>query len=537
MALDTLILNASVIDGLGKPRYKADIGIQNNRIEVIGNLKEAASKQKIDASGLVVSPGFIDMHSHSDVTLLDDPRGESKIHQGVTTEVTGNCGTTPYPSGIYTGIELREQLPIHPLPESPSSWPWQTLDGWATYLEETGIGINLVPQVGHTTIKYAAGVPNDRPATGDELGFMRRLSAESVEQGAVSLTNGLTGPNFTFAPTSEIVSLIEAIKPYNNSFYASHARLGTGQHFKAVEEAIAIGNQCNIPVQFSHIAITDSNYHGRAAELVSLIEKARSSGLDITYDVYPYTAAGVSLRNLLPQWMEIGGALDTQAKLCQPELRVKASKELEKESPGSGPWRWDGIVISKVSSTGDSSQIGKSLEEISAQRNSAPLETLFDLILEDGNIECVFHNRNETDVQYFVSHQLSMIGTDGMAISPQGIWGPTKINPRFYGSYPRILGRYVRDYNLISLEDAIHKMSGFPAQRLNLKNRGMIVEGCVADIVIFNPDTIIDNATFEDPHQYPEGIHYVFLNGKKIISEGHHTGALAGKILRRGSMQ
>lgn len=238
MAFDAVILNGTVVDGTGSPGYRADVGIAGGKIEAVGDLAGAEAEVQIDAAAHVVSPGFIDMHAHSDITMLDDPRGESKAYQGVTTEVTGNCGSTPYPSGIHSGPELRMQRPIHPLPKSPTEWPWTTLDGWANHLESVGIALNVVPQVGHGTLKHAVGAPADRPATVDELRHMQRLAAEAVEQGAVALTNGLTGLQFTGAPTEEIVALVKAVAPYENAFYASHARLGGGYHFKALEEAI-----------------------------------------------------------------------------------------------------------------------------------------------------------------------------------------------------------------------------------------------------------------------------------------------------------
>ena len=535
MAFDTVILNGTVIDGTGRPGYRADVGVAGGKITAVGDLAEAEAEERIDAAGHVVCPGFIDMHSHSDTTMLDDPRGESKAYQGVTTEVTGNCGSTPYPSGIYSGPELREQRPVHPLPKSPTEWPWTTLDGWADHLESVGIGLNIVPQVGHGTLKHAVGAPADRPATADELRHMKRLAAEAVEQGAVALTNGLTGLQFTGAPTEEIVALVEAVAPYQNAFYASHARLGGGYHFKALEEAIEIGRRTGVAVEYSHIGIIDLNHHGRAAEMVDIIERAREGGQDVTYDVYPYTAAAASLQSLVPVWMEAGGVAATQEKIADPDLRARALEELEEGFWGGIPWDWDSVVISKVGAEGDPEQLGRSVAEIAESRKSGPLDTLLDLVVEDGNIESVVHNRIESDIRYFVSHPLAMIGSDGTAISPDGIWSTTKPHPRCYGTYPRILGRYARDESVFPLETAVHKMSGFPAERLGLRDRGRVEEGLVADLVVFNPDTVIDNATFDDPHQYPEGIPYVFVNGQAIISEGRHTGALPGRVIRRGS--
>ena len=534
MEFDTLIVNGTVVDGTEAPRYKADVGITADRIAAVGELSDSQAGRIIDASGLVVAPGFIDMHSHSDVTMLDDPRGESKAHQGVTTEVTGNCGASPFPAGVLGGPELRRRAPIAPLPVSPTEWEWSDLDGWADRLESSGIGLNVVPQVGHTALKLAAGAPLSRPANDEELATMRRLAAEAVEQGAVAVTNGLTGHHYANAPTSEIAAVVEAVALYENVFYSSHARLWGGENFKAAEEAVEIGRITGVPVNYSHIAIIDSRLHGRAAEMADILEQGRTEGMDVTFDVYPYTAAAASLRTLTTPWMEVGGVEATQARLRDPATRERARTEMERGWWGDIPWDWNSIVISKIGPEGDPVHLGRSVADIARSRNAGPLDTHLDLIVEDGEIESVMHNRTEADMRHFLAHPMSMIGSDGAAHSPTGIWSVTRPHPRHYGTYPRILGRYVRDENVLSLETAVHKMTAAPARRLGLRDRGRVAAGLVADVAVFDPDTVIDRATFEDPHQYPDGVLHVFVNGKPIVADGRHTGALPGRVLRRG---
>ena len=385
------------------------------------------------------------MHSHSDVTMLDDPRGESKAHQGVTTEVTGNCGASPFPSGVLGGRELRRRAPIAPLPVSPTEWEWSDLEGWADRLESSGIGLNVMPQVGHTALKLAAGAPLSRPANDEELATMRRLAAEAVEQGAVAVTNGLTGHHYANAPTSEIAAVVEAVALYENVFYSSHARLWGGENFKAAEEAVEIGRITGVPVNYSHIAIIDSRLHGRAAEMADILEQGRTEGMDVTFDVYPYTAAAASLRTLTTPWMEVGGVEATQARLRDPATRERARTEMERGWWGDIPWDWNSIVISKVGPEGDPAHLGRSVADIARSRNAGSLDTHLDLIVEDGEIESVMHNRTEADMRHFLAHPMSMIGSDGTAHSPTGIWSVTRPHPRCYGTYPRILGRYVRD--------------------------------------------------------------------------------------------
>ena len=533
MAYDTLILNGTVIDGAGKPPHQADLGIAGGRITTVGDLAKADSVRVIDASGLVVAPGFIDMHSHSDVTLLDDPGGESMAFQGVTTEVTGNCSFSPFPSGQAGTEQLRAALGS--TLRSQAEWDWTTLDGWAGSVHSRGTSLNLAPLVGHGAIRVAAGVTENRPPTDDELAEMKRLAAGSVEEGAFGLSTGLTLAPSMYAQTGEIVELARSIAPYEHAFYATHARVWAGWHVKALEEAAEIGRKGGVPVQFSHIAIGDSRVFGRGDEMVAVIDRARADGVDMTCDLYPYTAGASGLNQSLPQWVQEGGSDAMLARLRDPSQRKRAFDDMAEGHFGGLPWAWDKMFITYVGSESNRSVVGLSLESISEDRGVDPREAVLALIdEEDNNVGVVGHNRIESDVRFFMQYAHSMFGSDGRAISPDGWWARDRPHPRFYGCYPRILGRYVRDDGVLPLETAIYKMTGLPADRLGLSDRGRIGEGLVADLAIFDPDTVIDNATFDAPHQLADGVSHVLVNGEPVILDGKHTGATPGRVLRRG---
>ena len=534
MDFDTLIVNGTVVDGTGGPRRRADVGVAGGRIAAVGDLAAQDAGTRIDASGSVVVPGFIDMHSHSDVSMLDDPGGESKAHQGVTTEVTGNCAYSPFPSvGVPPGA-LRTALGS--VLRGTVEWDWTTLDEWADHTESSGIAINIAPQVGHHALRISVGAIEDRPPTPDELAGMRRLVAETVEQGAFGMTTGLSYAPSCYSEVGEIAAIADAITGYDGAFHASHTRVWAGWHFKAMEELIEVGRRTGISVHYSHLAIIDSRHHGRAADLIGILDRARDEGIDATADVYPYTAAGTSLSALIPDWANEGGNEGLLERLRQPDVRGHIRREMDGGWFRGLPWVWESLVLAHVETDANRGLVGLSLAEVADLRKADPADTLLDLVdEEDNHVGVVAHNRTEEDMRVFLAHPQSMIGSDGWAISPTGVWAADKPHPRSYGTYPRILGRYVRDEPVISLETAIHKMSGFPAERIGLRDRGRIEEGLVADVVVFDPDEVIDRATFEDPQNLAEGVSHVLVAGEAVISEGVHTGARPGKVLRRGS--
>ncbi len=534
MAFDTLITNATVVDGTGSPRYGADVGIAGGEIAAIGRLADAEAGRRIDAGGLALAPGFIDMHTHSDLSLLDDPGGESMAHQGVTTQVTGNCSYSPFPMGGREPEQMRRLM--GQVFETRQEWRWRSLDEWAGIMESQGVSLNVAPQVGNTPLRAAANALDDRPASPDELAAQARLLSETMEQGAFSLTTGLSLAPSGYAPTGEIAALAKVAASYGG-FYATHARALPGWHVKMVEEAVEIGRRAEIPVQFSHMAIIDRRYYGSGAEVVGVIERARAEGIDITYDMYPYTAAGAGLNQLVPLWMQEGGVPTFMERLRDPSLRERAIREMDAGREGGIPPLWRIHVISNTASERNRELIGYNLDEVAEMRGVGPAEATLQLIEEEEDaIMAVIHNRVESDVRFFMGHPQAMFGSDGNAISPDGLYKDFKPHPRFYGPYPRVLGRYVRERPaVLTLEEAVYKMSGFPAERLGFKRRGRVERGLIADLALFDPDTVIDNATFEDPHRYPTGVPYVFVAGEPVIDGGRHTGARPGRVLRNGS--
>ncbi|MEE2885145.1 MAG: D-aminoacylase [Chloroflexota bacterium] len=534
MTLDTVILNGTVIDGSGNPGYQSDIGIRADEICTIGNLENIDARRHIDASELVVAPGFIDIHGHSDITLLKDPGGESKVYQGVTTEVTGNCSFSPFPAGKHGPDFLQKQLGRTLISNFP--WTWSTLDEWAHVLGENGVSLNIAPQLGHAALRVAAGALHPNPATKDELKEMKKLACQTIEQGAFALTTGLSGPPSGYADTNEIIDLCSAISRYDNAFYATHARVGPGRHKSAIEEAVRIGTKSEIPVQFSHLSITEVSLHGRSAESLKIFEDAYESGLDISYDVYPYTAAGGGLKQVMPAWAQAGTTEEYMGRLSD-----SSSREIIKSEVATGirekPPRWETWFIAFTQSDSNAGTVGKSVETIAAERGVDPAEAVIQMVeSEGGNVMTLVHNRAEEDVRLFLQHSLSMIGSDGRAIAPDGFYGTGRPHPRFYGTYPRILGKYVREKpQLFSIETAIHKMTGAPATRMGFKDRGILKKFMKADLVIFDPRTVIDSATFENPQRYPQGMPYVLVNGKFVVDGGQHTGARPGQVLRRGA--
>ena len=533
MAFDILILDGTIVDGTGSPRYGSDVGIADGRIEAIGALGNAEAARRIDAAGHVVAPGFIDMHSHSDITLFDDPGGESKAYQGVTTEVTGNCSYTPFPAGKGGPGALQDSLGKTLIGDV--EWEWDTLDDWAGALETGGISINVAPQVGNSALQVASGAIEDRPATTDEMREMKRLAAEAMEMGAFSLSTGLSVAPSAYASTDEIVALCESIRRYEGAFYATHARVGDGKHLSAIEEAIEIGQRAGIPVQFSHMAITDRRAYGEGPTMIDLLVKAREGGLDITYDMYPYTAAGAGFNQLIPLWVQAGTVEEFVERLGDPAIRARVLEEVTAGLGGLTP-QWETWYVAYARSEGNRRIVGSNIAEIAEERGIEPAEAVLQVMEEEnGSVPTRVHNRVEGDVRYFMGHELAMIGSDGRAVSPNGPYKDALPHPRYYGTYPRILGRYVREQPaVLTLENAIHKMTGFPARRMGMKDRGLVKEGLTADLVVFDPSTVIDNSTWENPHQYPDGIPYVLVEGVPVVDEGKHTGARPGKVLRRG---
>jgi len=530
---DVIIRNAYVIDGTGSRRFKADIGIEGLKIVKIGNLKSEKTVQTIDASGQVASPGFIDMHSHSDFTLLINPKAESKIRQGITTEVIGNCGSSAAPLNETVKEEIRKTMPI--IEETGLELHWTSMKEFLDRLEKQRIAVNVVPLVGHGNIRvYTMGFDNRAP-TETELEEMKKQLAKAMEEGAFGMSTGLIYPPSCYAKTGELIELSKVVANYGG-IYASHIRGEGDRLFSSVKEAIRIGEKAKVPVEISHHKAGGRANWGKVGETLRMIDEARAKGVDVTCDVYPYIAGSFGLASMLPHWAHEGGSEKLLERLKDPKNREKLRKEMEEGTPEWGsPLKaaeWDATIIARSKKHPEFE--GKSVKEIAGSRGIDPFEFVFDLLIEESAaVSVIRFAMCEEDVRLVMQHPFSMVGTDSSAAAPYGVLGQGKPHPRGYGTFPKVLGRYVREEKALTLENAVRKMTSLPAIKLGLRDRGLIKEGMYADITIFNPETILDKATYAEPHQYPEGIEYVLVNGKVTIERNDHTEASAGKALRK----
>ncbi|MDW3213557.1 MAG: D-aminoacylase [Ilumatobacteraceae bacterium] len=529
---DVLITNGLVVDGTGQPAFAADVAINGERIVAVGDLAQAEAGRTIDATGMVVSPGFIDIHTHSDLTLLVEPFGMSKIRQGVTTEVSGNCGYSPYPVAPDHADELRELLSSGLHGESVD-WVWSDLAGYRDFAAERGLGMNVAPLVGHGAVRGAVVGFEDRRATADDVAGMQRLVSESMEQGAFGLSTGLTLTPSAYGDTEEIVALAEAMSHFPGRFYTSHTRLWAGWHIKGVAEAIDIGRRANVPVQVSHMAVNDPPYWGQADTVIAVCEDAVTDGFDVTFDVYPYAASSSGFAQCIPTWAQSGGTQALLQRLRNPNERARIRADMLEEGLFRGwPWLWDRLQVSAAHTREVSEFEGMSFEQAGEKMGLEPIDAALTLMERDeAKLRIIFYYRTEEDMKSFLRHPMGMMGSDGLAIQASGPLGAGRPHPRSYGAHSRVLGLYVRDTAVLTMEEAVHKMSGQVATRLGMSDRGVIAAGNIADIAIFDPDTVADRASFEDPHQYAVGVPYVLVNGEVVVAEGEHTGALPGRVL------
>ncbi len=542
MAFDILIKNGFIIDGAGNPWFKADVGVSNGKIAEIHGLIDVKAERVLDVNGLVVSPGFIDIHTHSDLTLLINPYADSKIRQGVTTEVVGNCGVSAAPTRKRTLNLLKDEWGSQ---AEEVKWNWTTFDEYLSRLEH-GISVNVASFVGHGTVRTAIMGVNDRRPTRKEMEKMKTLVAESMEAGAFGLSSGLVYLPGCFAETSELIELCKVVANYGG-LYTSHIRGERETIVDALKEAIEIGERAGVPVQVSHNCPKYGG-HGKLKEMFEIYEKARARGVEVTLDNDAHTDLNPSLSQVLPQWAQAGGNKKIVERLRDPKTRKKIKKEIiEDKHPGPGyvglvkHGRWDRIFLFRCRK--NKNLIGKSFKEIAKIRSADPFDAFFDLIIEEkGDVSALFDYIEEEDIRTLLKHPLMMVCSDGFASSQRGVLRKIEgYSPCSYGEYPYILERYVREEKVLSLHEAIRKMTSFPAQKLGLKDRGLLREGMWADMVIFNAGTIKDKATSRFPysfplenypHKYPEGIEYVIVNGEIVVEKGRHRGVLPGKVLR-----
>ena len=528
---DVLIKNGRIVDGSGRPGYNADIAIKDKRIARIGNLPNATAAKTIDARGMVVAPGFIDMLGQSETYLLIDPRGMSKVMMGVTTEITGE-GESIAP---INERQIKEQEDF--LKRFNLTIDWRTLDEYFRRLEKQGTGLNLGTFVGATQIReYVIGFDN-RPPTPAELESMKKLVADAMRDGALGLSTSLQYIPARFATTDELVELAKVARQYGG-IYATHQRSEANALDESLHEVFEIARRAKIPVEIWHLKTAYKKNWGRMPEILNKIKQARASGLDVSADIYPYIAGSTSLSACLPPWAQEGGVEKMLARLRESATRERIKKEISEDhkdweniylgSGGAG-----GVLIGSVVNRDLESSQGKRMSEIAEEQKKDPLDALLDFILADhGQTGAIYFMMSEEDMRAAMRSPFVSFCTDSGSRATDGPLAGSKSHPRGWGSYPRILGRYVRDEKLLTLETAIHKMTGGPATRVGLKDRGLLRVGMFADITVFDPKTVIDRATFESPNQFPVGIEYVLVNGQVSVDKGERTSALAGQVIR-----
>jgi len=530
-SFDLVITNGHIIDGTGSPWYSGDIGISNGKIAAIGNLSEAARKRTIDAREMIVAPGFIDMLGQSETTILVDPRLPSKIYQGITTEITGEGGSAAPLNDSIIQNDRPSYSHYHVTPD------WRTLRQYFARLEKQGMGINLASYVGATQVRRMVLGDDDKQPTPEQLEQMKQLVREAMRAGAVGVSTSLEYAPAPYAKTEEIIALASEAAKFGG-IYATHMRNESDAVLTAIDEALRIGREAHIPVEIWHIKVAGKNNWGRMPEVVSKINAAREAGMDITADTYAYTAWFNSFSAFIPPWAHDGGDAKMIERLKDPATRARIRKDMMTPSKDwDNEWQEipgpESVLIGVVQNPKLLPLQGKTLAEVAKLWNKDPIDALCDLLIEDNAFTNVaVFGMSEPDVALALQQPWVSIDNDSSGTSPEGILGQEHPHPRAYGTFPRILRKYVREEKKLTLEDAIRKMSASPAQRMRLTDRGVLKTGMWADVVIFDPATVRDLATFENPNQLSEGMQYVLVNGVPVIDEGKMTGALPGKVLR-----
>jgi N-acyl-D-amino-acid deacylase len=524
---DILIINGTIIDGTGKPGYIGNLAVTGDRIVAMGDV-EGKAKTKVDAMGLVVSPGFIDIHTHSEYTIISDGNAESAIRQGVTTEVVGESSSP----GPYTG-----QLESHVVRTGYGTDTISSLGDYFRIIEKNGSSVNVASYVGIGNVwNCVMGYKFDHPSD-EQLNEMKKIVKQAMEDGAFGLSVILAQPPGSLVPTSTIVELCKVVSEYGG-VYATHMRSeGTGV-FDAVRESIEIGAKANIPVDILHIKIADQRYWRRMNEIIAIIDSARREGINVRANVYPYTRGNNSLGTIIPEWAHEGGFNKMIERLKNVDYRKRLKNEIENGIEG---WYNHYTAIGKDWSrmlVCEGQYAGMTMDSVIAIRTKNnkkdPLDILFDLLIEEhSSISTVYAHHTEEDMNLALKQSWCSIGSDGSALATEGPLRSGNPHPRNFGTFPRVLGHYARERKLITMEEAVYKMTGLNAEKLGLKERGILASGNFADITIFNPETVIDKATYNDPFQYNEGIEYVFVNGEMVLMGDTHTGKHPGKALKK----
>jgi N-acyl-D-amino-acid deacylase len=529
---DLVLEHGRIVDGTGSPWYSGDIGIRGGRIAAIGDLSQSRARRRIDAAGRVVAPGFIDMLGQSELTILVEPRLPSKIFQGITTEITGEGGSI---APLSDPIVAEDRLGYEHSGVKPD---WRTLSDYFRRLEKQGMGINLASFVGATQVRRLVIGQENRAPRPEELERMKTLVREAMEQGAVGVSTSLQYAPAPYASTEELIALA-AESARHGGIYATHMRSESEAEMAAIDEAIRIAREARTPVEIWHLKAAGKRNWGRMPDVIAKIEAARKDGVDITADTYAYPAWFNSFSAFIPPWAHEGGDEKMIARLKDPATRERIRRELEDPAPVQWDNEWqevpgpEAILLSVFQNPALVPLQGKTLAEVAKMRGKDPIDTLFDLLIEDhGYTSVAVFGMSEPDVLLALKQPWVAVCNDSQGTSPEGPLAKEHPHPRAYGTFPRILRKYVREEGQLTLPDAIRKFSALPAQRMRLTDRGVLKQGMWADIVVFDPATIKDLATFENPNQLSQGMDYVLVNGVPVIDGGKMTGKLPGKVLR-----
>ncbi|KNB73566.1 aminoacylase [Brevibacillus reuszeri] len=524
--LDMIIRNGQVYDGTGNPWTYLDVGIKNGRIVKLGKLHEQEAKVEIDAKGLAVSPGFIDTHVHSDLLCTKPDIHKIKVLQGVTMELLGQDGISVAPVTDQTKPLWQKQL--RGLNGDIGEWPWHSIEEYLDFLSESALAGNVTYLVPHGAVRTLVMGFEGRRATNEEMQKMRELVEEGMRQGAVGLSSGLIYPPNLYSCKEELIEICKGAAKYDGCFVV-HMRNESNHILEAIDEMLDVARGSGVRLHISHFKVIGRRNRASFQKALEKMDQARAEGIEVTFDQYPYTAGSTVLHALLPPWMHDGGTEELLAKLKDEDIRSKIKADFDHnhdfenwvESCG-----WGNIVIASVTTEKNRAAEGKNLLQIAAMRETSPADAVFDLLLEENaGVTMVISWGEEADITNALGHPLQIVGSDG-------IFGG-KPHPRLYGTFPRILGRFVREQQILTMSEAIRHMTGAPAQLLRLKDRGYIAEGYWADIVIFDPNTVADQATYEEPLLEPIGIHYVLVNGEMAVNNSIFTGKTAGKVIRR----
>ena len=536
---DLLIQHAWIVDGTGRPGFQGDIAVQGDRIAAVGALDKAEAVQVYDAAGKVAAPGFIDIHTHSDLSLLEDGRALARLHDGVTTDVIGNCGIGCAPVREenrqllvdYLGTRMIGSLPIK------IDLPWRTEAEYLAYVNAHAPSINLAPLVAQGAVRIAEMGFAQGKASAQQVEHMQYMVQEAMEAGALGITTGLAYLPGAYTGWEELRDVTKPVSKFGGA-YISHIRNQSEGIFDSLDEAVRIGRGAGVPVHISHLKLAGPMVRGQAGRLLDYIHARRQEGMDITYDLYPYEAGNTALTTVLPPWVFEGGIHNLLQRVADPIQQERIIRDCSQGIPGwqnySKDLGWDKIQISTTVTEEGKQWEGLTIAEAAQQCKKEPWDMVFDLLIQErGRVQTIVYHLDPQDVDTIVTSPGAMYGSDTMSLAAEGVLSFGKPHPRAYGTHGRILGRYVRERKQMTLEEAVRKMTSMPAHRMRLRERGEIRSGYYSDLTIFDPETIRDRADYANPKQYTEGVDCVIVNGKIVLRDGIHQGVFSGRVVGR----